>query len=229
MPTTRSHLQADLDRLGAALTQATRELVRWPEAEPFAVRLSVAELTAPAPFSSFAGYQRWLVLLEGGPVTLALAGCPTVLTAPGDLVTFAGAAPAAATAVAGTSRDLNVMVSAALGARVEVVRGPATQAVAGAAVAVFTLAGAVAVATDATTALARRSSGVVMEWAMRCKAATMQISAKRPPPRMVMSMVSRSWASFASLVFSAVWARCSKRPMSWRIFNINVRPLPSSM
>ena len=143
MPTTRSLLQADLDRLGAALTQATREL-------------SGEHLAAPAPFSSFAGYQRWLVLLEGGPVTLALADGPTVLAAPGDLVTFAGAAPAAATAVAGTSRDLNVMVSAALGARVEVVRGPATQAVAGAAVAVFTLAGAVAVATDATTALVGR-------------------------------------------------------------------------
>lgn len=136
----------------------THELVRWPQAEPFAVRISVAELTAPAPFSSFAGYQRWLVLLDGGPVTLAIAGAPVMLAAPGDHVTFAGEARVAATAVAGPSRDLNFMVSAGLAARVEVVRGPSTQVVAGAAVAVFTIAGEVAVGSGRrTVALGRHA------------------------------------------------------------------------
>ncbi len=134
----------------------THELVRWPEAEPFAIRISVADLTAPAPFSRFAGYQRWLVLLEGGPVTLAIAGAPVVLASPGDEVTFAGAAEVAAPAVTGASRDLNFIVSAALAARVEVVRGPATRVVAGAAVAAFTIAGEVTVTSAGDTALLAR-------------------------------------------------------------------------
>ncbi len=136
----------------------THELVRWPAADPFAVRISVADLIAPAPFSRFAGYQRWLVLLEGGPVTLAIAGAPVMLAAPGDEVTFAGEADVAATAVTGASRDLNIMVSAAVAAQVEVVRGPATRVVAGAVVAAFTIAGEVAVASGGRTAgLARHA------------------------------------------------------------------------
>ena len=123
----------------------THELVRWPDADRFAVRISVADLTAPASFSTFTGYQRWLVLLDGGPVTLAIAGEPLVLAVPGDHVTFLGDTQVAATAVTGASRDLNFMVSAGSAARVEVVRGPATGRIAGAAVAVFTIAGEVAV------------------------------------------------------------------------------------
>ena len=134
----------------------THELVRWPGAEPFAVRISVADLTAPAPFSSFPGYQRWLVLLDGGPVTLALAGAPVVLAVPGDHVTFTGETEVAATAVVGASRDLNFMVRTGLAAGVEVVRGPSTEVVEGAAVAVFTIAGEVAVRSgQRTVALGR--------------------------------------------------------------------------
>ena len=101
----------------------THELVRWPEADPFAIRISVADVTAPAPFSTFPGYTRWLYLLDGGPVTLAIDGDDTVLAAAGDGVVFAGDASVAATAVARPSRDLNVMVSTTLTARCEILRG----------------------------------------------------------------------------------------------------------
>lgn len=119
----------------------THELVRWPADERFAVRISVADLTAPAPFSAFPGYQRWLYLLDGGPVTLAVDGAAVVLAAVGDGVGFPGAAEVAATAVAHPSRDLNFMASAAVAASVEILRGPATVVRAGAAVAVFAIAG----------------------------------------------------------------------------------------
>ncbi|HWO18958.1 MAG TPA: HutD family protein [Kofleriaceae bacterium] len=127
----------------------THELVRWPEGEPFAVRISVADITAPAPFSAFAGYRRWLYLLEGGPVTLAHAGRDVVLAQPADGLAFTGDAQIAATAVARPGRDLNFMVREALPARVQILRGGARAELAGAAIAVFAIAGEVAVVAGA--------------------------------------------------------------------------------
>jgi uncharacterized protein len=123
----------------------THELLRWPESEGFAIRISVADVTAPAPFSAFAGYRRWLYLLEGGPVTLALGGEAVVLAEPADGLAFAGDARVAAVAVARPSRDLNIMVREALRARVEILRGGAREELGGAAVAVFAIAGEVVV------------------------------------------------------------------------------------
>lgn len=117
---------------------ATHEIVRWPD-EPFALRISVADITGPAPFSAFAGYRRWLYLLDGGPVTLVIDGAHATLAAPGDGVAFAGDAGVAAIAVARPSRDLNVMVRDSLAARVELVRGGRRDG----ACAVFAIAGEV--------------------------------------------------------------------------------------
>lgn len=131
----------------------THELLRWPDAEPFAVRVSVADVAAPAPFSAFAGYRRWLYLLEGGPVTLALAGQGAVLAAPGDGIAFDGAAAVAASAVERPSRDLNFMVRAELPARAELLRGGGggggRAGFAGAAAAVFAITGGVEVSDGA--------------------------------------------------------------------------------
>lgn len=124
----------------------THELVRWPAEGPFALRISVAEITAPAPFSAFAGYRRWLYLLGGGPVTLAIEGVDHVLAAAGDGVAFAGDAQVAATAVARASRDLNFMIAEEHAAHCEIRRGPGTASVAGRAAAVFAIAGDVRVA-----------------------------------------------------------------------------------
>jgi environmental stress-induced protein Ves len=46
----------------------TRELLAWPEAASWRVRLSVAEVAADGPFSRFEGVQRWFAVLQG-------AGC----------------------------------------------------------------------------------------------------------------------------------------------------------
>ncbi len=118
----------------------THELVRWPDDDAFVVRISVADVTAPAPFSEFPGLDRWLYLLAGGPVTLALASGEAVLVAPGDHVEFSGDARVAATAVARPSRDLNFMVRAGR-ARAEL-RRTSTE-LAGAAVVAFAIAGEV--------------------------------------------------------------------------------------
>jgi uncharacterized protein len=123
----------------------THELVRWPEAEPFAIRISVANILAPAPFSAFAGYRRWLYLLDGGPVTLAVEGRELVLSAAADGLAFAGEANVAATVVARPSRDLNFMVLGELPARADILRGRASHALEGAAIAVFAISGDVAI------------------------------------------------------------------------------------
>jgi uncharacterized protein len=133
----------------------THELVRWPEVDPYAIRISVADITAPAPFSAFAGYRRWLYLLEGGPVTLAQGDREVVLAAPADGLAFAGEAAVTAIGVARPSRDLNFMVRETLRARVEILRGGARGELAGAAVAVFAIAGEVAAGAGAD----RRSLG----------------------------------------------------------------------
>jgi hypothetical protein len=122
----------------------TRELLRWPEVDPYAIRISVADVTAPAPFSAFAGYRRWLYLLEGGPVTLALDDREVVLADPADGLAFAGDARVAAVAIARPSRDLNFMVRETLRARVEILRGGARGELIGAAIAVFAIAGEIA-------------------------------------------------------------------------------------
>jgi environmental stress-induced protein Ves len=104
----------------------TYELVREPdEPAPFDVRISVAAITASAPFSAFPGYERALYLLDGGPVALDVAGRAVVLAAPGDELRFAGDTAVAATAVGGPSRDLNFMLRAGLRWRSSVLRAPA--------------------------------------------------------------------------------------------------------
>ncbi len=49
----------------------TSEVLRIPDAEEYEARISVAEVTASGPFSTFPGYRRWTLLVEGGPIWLA--------------------------------------------------------------------------------------------------------------------------------------------------------------
>jgi environmental stress-induced protein Ves len=51
---------------------STRELLAWPEAGAWQLRISVAEITRDGPFSAFAGVQRWFAVLRGDGVRLRL-------------------------------------------------------------------------------------------------------------------------------------------------------------
>ncbi|MBL0220385.1 MAG: HutD family protein [Myxococcales bacterium] len=129
----------------------THELLRVPAGiGPFALRVSVAEITRPAPFSPFVGYQRWLYLLDGGPVTLAIEGRrDQILSRPADGVQFAGDATVAATAVAQPSRDLNFIVSSSMHStsppQVCVLQGPVTRTLDSSTFVVVSIAGDVEV------------------------------------------------------------------------------------
>ena len=70
----------------------TRELLAWPDADRWRVRLSVAEVAADGPFSRFDGVQRWFAVLGGAGVQLVVDGVTHTLTAASEPFAFDGAA-----------------------------------------------------------------------------------------------------------------------------------------
>jgi environmental stress-induced protein Ves len=92
----------------------TREVAAFPPGaaiDAFVWRVSIAEVAAPAAFSTFAGVDRTLVLLAGAGMMLDEAGGSTLaLNAPLDIARFAGEAAIAARLVDGATRDFNLMV-----------------------------------------------------------------------------------------------------------------------
>ena len=48
----------------------TSEVLRLPDSDDYDLRISVADVTESGPFSTFPGYTRWSLLLDGGPVWL---------------------------------------------------------------------------------------------------------------------------------------------------------------
>lgn len=90
----------------------TRELVRRPSTagpDDFDWRLSVAEVSADGPFSSFDGYDRVLVLLSGAGMDLHAGDDVVSLRPPLAHHRFAGEAPVHAVLVDGHTTDLNLM------------------------------------------------------------------------------------------------------------------------
>ncbi len=88
----------------------TRELLAWPGADGWRLRISVADIEADGPFSTFPGVQRWFAVLQGGGVALTFDGAEHVCRPGDDALQFSGAATVAARLLRGTSRDLNLML-----------------------------------------------------------------------------------------------------------------------
>jgi hypothetical protein len=89
---------------------STRELLTWPQAEDWWVRISVAQITRDGPFSAFAGVQRWFAVLQGDGVLLHLGETPTVLTPADPPLAFEGSAAPGCELLGGTTQDLNLML-----------------------------------------------------------------------------------------------------------------------
>ena len=88
----------------------TREILTegTDEASGFTCRISVAEITAGGPFSSFPGVDRVLTLCGDTEMVLTVDGQPHRLR-PFDVLPFSGDVPASAVLVEGPTIDLNVM------------------------------------------------------------------------------------------------------------------------
>jgi environmental stress-induced protein Ves len=78
--------------------------------DPFLWRLSLAEVTESGPFSEFAGYDRYLALIEGTSVKLDFqAKQPKVTLRKGDFHHFPGELKASAEQVSSAITDLNLL------------------------------------------------------------------------------------------------------------------------
>lgn len=88
----------------------TRELLAWPSASDWALRISVAEVARDGPFSSFPGVQRWFAVLSGSGVRLTVAGEVRELTAGSPPFQFDGGVDTGCQLLAGPTRDFNLML-----------------------------------------------------------------------------------------------------------------------
>ena len=102
---------------------ATRELLAWPAASDWRVRMSVAEVASAGPFSRFDGVERWFAVLEGEGVALRIDGQSQSLTRASEAFRFDGGAAVHCELLGGETRDFNLMAAAPASARMRRVRG----------------------------------------------------------------------------------------------------------
>lgn len=93
----------------------TEILVEPPGAARFAWRVSAADVGASGPFSSFPGYERHIVVIEGEGMTLACGEHGRIDLEPFSPRTFSGDWSVDGRLVAGPVRDLNLIVDRAWG------------------------------------------------------------------------------------------------------------------
>jgi len=87
----------------------THELLAWPQAADWQLRVSVADIDHSGPFSPFPDIERWFVVIDGAGVELALPD-GTVCVGRGDApLRFDGEAAPACHLLQGPTRDLNFM------------------------------------------------------------------------------------------------------------------------
>jgi environmental stress-induced protein Ves len=95
----------------------TRELLAWPNAGAWIVRVSVADIKASGPFSVYEGVDRWFAVLSGGDVLLATPGSAARQLGASleELHAFPGDAPTQCTALGDATQDFNIMLRRARG------------------------------------------------------------------------------------------------------------------
>jgi hypothetical protein len=107
----------------------THELLAWPAAADWRVRMSVADVRAAGPFSRFDGVERWFAVLEGEGVVLRLQGDSHRLTRDSEAFRFGGGTAVDCALLGGPTRDFNLMAPPGV-ARMDRVRGQSDVAIA---------------------------------------------------------------------------------------------------
>ncbi len=93
----------------------TRELLAWPDAGDWRVRMSVAQVAQDGPFSRFPGVQRWFAVLDGAGVRLRLDATTHALTRDSRPFEFDGGAATDCELIAGPTQDFNLMLRGCAG------------------------------------------------------------------------------------------------------------------
>jgi uncharacterized protein len=89
---------------------STQELLAWPAAADWALRISVARIDANGPFSAYPGIERWFAVVGGEGVVLRFAARRAMLSAGSEPMRFDGAAAPQCDLLDGPTQDLNLMV-----------------------------------------------------------------------------------------------------------------------
>lgn len=103
----------------------TRELLAWPQAAEWALRISVADIERDGPFSAFPGVDRWFAVIEGEGVALDFADGERQCRSGDAVLHFDGAAAPGCRLLDGATRDLNLMLARGRGAMRRAMRGEA--------------------------------------------------------------------------------------------------------
>jgi len=107
---------AHADRIAQAWKNGggiTREVATFPSGasmDEFDWRVSIADVSAPGPFSRFDGIDRILTILDGTLLLEFQSEIEPILLRPGSKHAFDGEAAVYATPIGGAVRDLNIMV-----------------------------------------------------------------------------------------------------------------------
>ena len=87
----------------------TRELLTWPQAADWQLRVSVAAIDRDGAFSSFPGVERWFAVTDGEGVELDLPNGPRFVGAGDAPLHFDGEAAPDCRLLNGPTHDLNLM------------------------------------------------------------------------------------------------------------------------
>lgn len=94
---------------------STRELLAWPQAGAWQVRISVAQIDQDGDFSAYPGVERWFSVLAGAGVQLNFGPLTQTLLRGSAPLRFDGAGAPACTLIDGTTLDLNLMYQRSAG------------------------------------------------------------------------------------------------------------------
>ena len=89
-----------------------RELLAWPDAANWQLRISRADIGADGPFSAFPGVSRWFAVLSGAGVALAFADGERLVRIHDAPLQFDGASAPGCRLLDGPTQDLNLMARA---------------------------------------------------------------------------------------------------------------------
>ncbi len=88
----------------------TRDLLAWPDAAHWHLRISVAAIERDGPFSDFSGIDRWFAVLRGVGVALRMGGERYEIRRGAPPLQFDGALAPMCWLLDGPTSDLNLMV-----------------------------------------------------------------------------------------------------------------------
>jgi len=88
----------------------SRDLLFWPAADAWCVRISLADITRDGPFSPYPGVKRWFAVVEGDGVELQFAAGSRLQRRGDAPLHFDGADAPGCRLLSGMTRDLNLML-----------------------------------------------------------------------------------------------------------------------